>query len=189
MSNFDNFSTNQTKQGIWNDLLSSLGPSDVCTCTVVQTLELVVFITQWKSILPDCSKCMFTTGELDFEFIYILRNQTDGFSIFIASNCWWLLCSVSVGRVTENMLCVNHLLNSVCKNGVFLYLLFRIRVGCHRLINHHIFTNLILVFIMLSSVSLAAEDPIRSHSFRNNVSPSFLCLKINILSQDTILRA
>ncbi|XP_074055284.1 voltage-dependent L-type calcium channel subunit alpha-1D isoform X5 [Macrotis lagotis] len=42
-----------------------------------------------------------------------------------------------------------------------------IRVGCHRLINHHIFTNLILVFIMLSSASLAAEDPIRSHSFRN----------------------
>ncbi|XP_054035239.1 voltage-dependent L-type calcium channel subunit alpha-1D [Dryobates pubescens] len=44
-----------------------------------------------------------------------------------------------------------------------------IRVGCHKLINHHIFTNLILVFIMLSSVSLAAEDPIRSHSFRNNI--------------------
>ncbi|XP_070594614.1 voltage-dependent L-type calcium channel subunit alpha-1D isoform X2 [Erythrolamprus reginae] len=44
-----------------------------------------------------------------------------------------------------------------------------IRVGCHRLINHHIFTNLILVFIMLSSASLAAEDPIRSHSFRNNI--------------------
>uniref|UniRef100_A0A8C3EPD8 Voltage-dependent L-type calcium channel subunit alpha n=1 Tax=Corvus moneduloides TaxID=1196302 RepID=A0A8C3EPD8_CORMO len=62
-----------------------------------------------------------------------------------------------------------------------------IRVGCHRLINHHIFTNLILVFIMLSSVSLAAEDPIRSHSFRNNVSLSFLCLKINTPSQDTIL--
>ncbi|XP_063148923.1 voltage-dependent L-type calcium channel subunit alpha-1D [Candoia aspera] len=44
-----------------------------------------------------------------------------------------------------------------------------IRVGCHRLINHHIFTNLILVFIMLSSASLAAEDPIRNHSFRNNI--------------------
>uniref|UniRef100_A0A8C7CZJ1 Voltage-dependent L-type calcium channel subunit alpha n=1 Tax=Oncorhynchus kisutch TaxID=8019 RepID=A0A8C7CZJ1_ONCKI len=42
-----------------------------------------------------------------------------------------------------------------------------IRVGCHRLINHHIFTNLILVFIMLSSVSLAAEDPIRNFSARN----------------------
>uniref|UniRef100_A0A8C1P412 Voltage-dependent L-type calcium channel subunit alpha n=1 Tax=Cyprinus carpio TaxID=7962 RepID=A0A8C1P412_CYPCA len=44
-----------------------------------------------------------------------------------------------------------------------------IRVGCHTLIHHHIFTNLILVFIILSSISLAAEDPIRAHSFRNNV--------------------
>ncbi|XP_036388852.1 voltage-dependent L-type calcium channel subunit alpha-1D-like [Megalops cyprinoides] len=43
------------------------------------------------------------------------------------------------------------------------------RVGCHTLIHHHIFTNLILVFIILSSISLAAEDPIRAHSFRNNV--------------------
>ncbi|XP_030639857.1 voltage-dependent L-type calcium channel subunit alpha-1D [Chanos chanos] len=42
-----------------------------------------------------------------------------------------------------------------------------IRVACHRLINHQIFTNLILVFIMLSSVSLAAEDPIRNFSARN----------------------
>uniref|UniRef100_A0A3Q2XBI0 Voltage-dependent L-type calcium channel subunit alpha n=1 Tax=Hippocampus comes TaxID=109280 RepID=A0A3Q2XBI0_HIPCM len=41
------------------------------------------------------------------------------------------------------------------------------RVFCHRLINHQIFTNLILVFIMLSSVSLAAEDPIRNFSARN----------------------
>uniref|UniRef100_A0A3P9HM03 Voltage-dependent L-type calcium channel subunit alpha n=1 Tax=Oryzias latipes TaxID=8090 RepID=A0A3P9HM03_ORYLA len=41
------------------------------------------------------------------------------------------------------------------------------RVLCHKLINHQIFTNLILVFIMLSSVSLAAEDPIRNFSARN----------------------
>lgn len=46
----------------------------------------------------------------------------------------------------------------------------RFRVFCHKLINHHIFTNLILVFIMLSSVSLAAEDPIRNFSARNIVS-------------------
>ncbi|KAG7220386.1 hypothetical protein INR49_018224 [Caranx melampygus] len=45
----------------------------------------------------------------------------------------------------------------------------RIRVGCHTLIHHHIFTNLILVFIILSSCSLAAEDPIRAHSFRNTI--------------------
>ncbi|XP_029010904.1 calcium channel, voltage-dependent, L type, alpha 1F subunit isoform X2 [Betta splendens] len=44
-----------------------------------------------------------------------------------------------------------------------------IRVACHYLIHHHIFTNLILVFIILSSCSLAAEDPIRAHSFRNNI--------------------
>uniref|UniRef100_A0A669ETF8 Voltage-dependent L-type calcium channel subunit alpha n=1 Tax=Oreochromis niloticus TaxID=8128 RepID=A0A669ETF8_ORENI len=44
-----------------------------------------------------------------------------------------------------------------------------VRVFCHRLINHHIFTNLILVFIMLSSVSLAAEDPIRNFSECNTV--------------------
>ncbi|XP_034170075.2 calcium channel, voltage-dependent, L type, alpha 1D subunit, a isoform X12 [Pangasianodon hypophthalmus] len=44
-----------------------------------------------------------------------------------------------------------------------------LRVLCHKIINHHLFTNLILVFIMLSSVSLAAEDPIRNHSFRNNI--------------------
>ncbi|XP_034027581.1 voltage-dependent L-type calcium channel subunit alpha-1D isoform X5 [Thalassophryne amazonica] len=41
------------------------------------------------------------------------------------------------------------------------------RVFCHKLMNHQIFTNLILVFIMLSSVSLAAEDPIRNFSARN----------------------
>ncbi|XP_038638353.1 voltage-dependent L-type calcium channel subunit alpha-1D-like isoform X2 [Scyliorhinus canicula] len=44
-----------------------------------------------------------------------------------------------------------------------------IRIACHHLIHHHIFTNLILVFIILSSISLAAEDPIRAHSFRNHV--------------------
>ncbi|XP_021335252.2 calcium channel, voltage-dependent, L type, alpha 1D subunit, a isoform X2 [Danio rerio] len=44
-----------------------------------------------------------------------------------------------------------------------------VRVACHKLINHHIFTNLILVFIMLSSASLAAEDPIRNFSARNIV--------------------
>uniref|UniRef100_A0A8D3ATU1 Voltage-dependent L-type calcium channel subunit alpha n=1 Tax=Scophthalmus maximus TaxID=52904 RepID=A0A8D3ATU1_SCOMX len=50
------------------------------------------------------------------------------------------------------------------------------RVVCHKLINHQIFTNLILVFIMLSSVSLAAEDPIRNFSARNIVRLSPLVL-------------
>ncbi|XP_029292495.1 voltage-dependent L-type calcium channel subunit alpha-1D [Cottoperca gobio] len=44
-----------------------------------------------------------------------------------------------------------------------------LRVACHNLIHHPYFTNFILVFIILSSISLAAEDPIKSHSFRNIV--------------------
>uniref|UniRef100_A0A4W6E1K1 Voltage-dependent L-type calcium channel subunit alpha n=1 Tax=Lates calcarifer TaxID=8187 RepID=A0A4W6E1K1_LATCA len=42
-----------------------------------------------------------------------------------------------------------------------------LRVACHNLIHHPYFTNFILIFIILSSISLAAEDPIKSHSFRN----------------------
>uniref|UniRef100_A0A4W4GKU4 Voltage-dependent L-type calcium channel subunit alpha n=1 Tax=Electrophorus electricus TaxID=8005 RepID=A0A4W4GKU4_ELEEL len=44
-----------------------------------------------------------------------------------------------------------------------------VRVACHATINHPIFSNLILIFIMFSSASLAAEDPIRSMSTRNIV--------------------
>ncbi|KAH0516318.1 Voltage-dependent L-type calcium channel subunit alpha-1D [Microtus ochrogaster] len=57
----------------------------------------------------------------------------------------------------------------VCEQTIQHFCFTTIRVGCHKLINHHIFTNLILVFIMLSSAALAAEDPIRSHSFRNTI--------------------
>ncbi|XP_028426003.1 voltage-dependent L-type calcium channel subunit alpha-1C isoform X4 [Perca flavescens] len=41
------------------------------------------------------------------------------------------------------------------------------RVLCHKIVNHNIFTNLILFFILLSSISLAAEDPVKNDSFRN----------------------
>ncbi|XP_072538443.1 voltage-dependent L-type calcium channel subunit alpha-1D [Salminus brasiliensis] len=42
-----------------------------------------------------------------------------------------------------------------------------LRVACHNLIYHPYFTNFILVFIIFSSFSLAAEDPIKTHSVRN----------------------
>uniref|UniRef100_A0A7M4G1I1 Voltage-dependent L-type calcium channel subunit alpha n=1 Tax=Crocodylus porosus TaxID=8502 RepID=A0A7M4G1I1_CROPO len=45
----------------------------------------------------------------------------------------------------------------------------RFRVHCHRIVNDNIFTNLILFFILLSSISLAAEDPVRHYSFRNQI--------------------
>uniref|UniRef100_A0AAY4EY92 Voltage-dependent L-type calcium channel subunit alpha n=1 Tax=Denticeps clupeoides TaxID=299321 RepID=A0AAY4EY92_9TELE len=43
------------------------------------------------------------------------------------------------------------------------------RVLCHKIVNHNIFTNLILFFILLSSISLAAEDPVKNDSFRNQI--------------------
>uniref|UniRef100_A0A3Q2E1B9 Voltage-dependent L-type calcium channel subunit alpha n=1 Tax=Cyprinodon variegatus TaxID=28743 RepID=A0A3Q2E1B9_CYPVA len=43
------------------------------------------------------------------------------------------------------------------------------RVFCHKIVNHNIFTNLILFFILLSSISLAAEDPVKNDSFRNQI--------------------
>ncbi|KAM8973326.1 voltage-dependent L-type calcium channel subunit alpha-1C isoform 2-T2 [Pelodytes ibericus] len=45
----------------------------------------------------------------------------------------------------------------------------RFRLNCHRIVNNNIFTNLILFFILLSSISLAAEDPVRHYAFRNQV--------------------
>ncbi|XP_066490689.1 voltage-dependent L-type calcium channel subunit alpha-1C isoform X12 [Tiliqua scincoides] len=45
----------------------------------------------------------------------------------------------------------------------------RFRVHCHRIVNDNIFTNLILFFILLSSISLAAEDPVRHTSVRNQI--------------------
>ncbi|XP_039216706.1 voltage-dependent L-type calcium channel subunit alpha-1C isoform X11 [Crotalus tigris] len=45
----------------------------------------------------------------------------------------------------------------------------KFRVHCHRIVNNNIFTNLILFFILLSSISLAAEDPVRHYSVRNQI--------------------
>uniref|UniRef100_A0A3B3T7U0 Voltage-dependent L-type calcium channel subunit alpha n=1 Tax=Paramormyrops kingsleyae TaxID=1676925 RepID=A0A3B3T7U0_9TELE len=45
----------------------------------------------------------------------------------------------------------------------------KLRKICHRIINATPFTNFILLFILLSSISLAAEDPIDPKSFRNEI--------------------
>ncbi|XP_046879215.1 LOW QUALITY PROTEIN: voltage-dependent L-type calcium channel subunit alpha-1C [Hypomesus transpacificus] len=45
----------------------------------------------------------------------------------------------------------------------------KFRMLCHKIVNHNIFTNLILFFILLSSISLAAEDPVRNVSIRNQI--------------------
>lgn len=49
-------------------------------------------------------------------------------------------------------------------------LVSRFRKLCYKIINASSFTNLILLFILLSSISLAAEDPIDPKSYRNQVT-------------------
>ncbi|XP_004690092.1 PREDICTED: voltage-dependent L-type calcium channel subunit alpha-1F isoform X2 [Condylura cristata] len=63
-----------------------------------------------------------------------------------------------------------------------------LRKACHTLIHHHIFTNLILVFIILSSMSLAAEDPIRAHSFRNHILGYFDYAFTSIFTVEILLK-
>ncbi|XP_071863415.1 ca[2+]-channel protein alpha[[1]] subunit D isoform X6 [Bombus fervidus] len=49
----------------------------------------------------------------------------------------------------------------------------RFRVFCHWLSNHSYFSNMILVCIMISSAMLAAEDPLRASSYRNQILLNF----------------
>jgi len=51
----------------------------------------------------------------------------------------------------------------------YFYNLFRVRTFCHWLQNQTYFSNFILVCIMVSSALLAAEDPLKADSERNNV--------------------
>ncbi|XP_068280361.1 voltage-dependent L-type calcium channel subunit alpha-1F-like [Nyctibius grandis] len=63
-----------------------------------------------------------------------------------------------------------------------------LRVRCHALIHQHVFTNLILVFIILSSVSLAAEDPVRAHSPRNHILGYFDDAFTSIFTVEILLK-
>ncbi len=44
---------------------------------------------------------------------------------------------------------------------------------CHYICNHSYFNNVVLVCILVSSVMLAAEDPLNASSYRNIVSHHF----------------
>uniref|UniRef100_A0A8C9EFM4 Voltage-dependent L-type calcium channel subunit alpha n=1 Tax=Phocoena sinus TaxID=42100 RepID=A0A8C9EFM4_PHOSS len=60
--------------------------------------------------------------------------------------------------------------------------------GCHRIVNDSIFTNLILFFILLSSVSLAAEDPVQHTSFRNHILGNADYVFTSIFTLEIILK-
>ncbi|XP_026533908.1 voltage-dependent L-type calcium channel subunit alpha-1S-like [Notechis scutatus] len=64
----------------------------------------------------------------------------------------------------------------------------KIRVLCHRIVNATWFTNFILLFILLSSISLAAEDPIRADSFRNQILSYFDIGFTSVFTVEIILK-
>ncbi|XP_036037625.1 voltage-dependent L-type calcium channel subunit alpha-1C isoform X6 [Onychomys torridus] len=64
----------------------------------------------------------------------------------------------------------------------------RFRLQCHRIVNDTIFTNLILFFILLSSISLAAEDPVQHSSFRNHILGNADYVFTSIFTLEIILK-
>lgn len=70
----------------------------------------------------------------------------------------------------------------------FLFFICRFRKMCHRAINATPFTNFILLLILLSSISLAAEDPIDPKSFRNKVPKKNLNHACTYLNNKILLK-
>ncbi|XP_036133342.1 voltage-dependent L-type calcium channel subunit alpha-1S [Molossus molossus] len=64
----------------------------------------------------------------------------------------------------------------------------KIRVLCHRIVNATWFTNFILLFIMLSSAALAAEDPLRAESMRNQILGYFDIGFTSVFTVEIILK-
>uniref|UniRef100_A0A5F8GQR5 Voltage-dependent L-type calcium channel subunit alpha n=1 Tax=Monodelphis domestica TaxID=13616 RepID=A0A5F8GQR5_MONDO len=64
----------------------------------------------------------------------------------------------------------------------------KIRVLCHRIVNATWFTNFILLFILLSSISLAAEDPIQADSFRNKILGYFDIAFTTVFTIEIVLK-
>ncbi|XP_042114152.1 voltage-dependent L-type calcium channel subunit alpha-1S isoform X2 [Peromyscus maniculatus bairdii] len=64
----------------------------------------------------------------------------------------------------------------------------KIRVLCHRIVNATWFTNFILLFILLSSAALAAEDPIRAESMRNQILEYFDYVFTAVFTVEIVLK-
>ncbi|KAL9888468.1 muscle calcium channel subunit alpha-1 isoform X1 [Glossina fuscipes] len=64
----------------------------------------------------------------------------------------------------------------------------RFRVFCHRLCNHSSFGNFILCCIMFSSAMLAAEDPLRADSSRNQVLNKFDYFFTSVFTIELLLK-
>uniref|UniRef100_A0AAQ6IL41 Voltage-dependent L-type calcium channel subunit alpha n=1 Tax=Anabas testudineus TaxID=64144 RepID=A0AAQ6IL41_ANATE len=149
-----NFDETQTKRSTFDSF-----PQALLTCFQILTGEdwnVVMYdgiMAYGGPVFPGMIVCVY------FVILFICGNYIllNVFLAIAVDNLW-----------EENKMTDKKMLISI-NDQVSLFFVSRIRVACHSLIHHHIFTNLILVFIILSSCSLAAEDPIRAHSFRNNI--------------------
>ncbi|XP_076316388.1 muscle calcium channel subunit alpha-1-like isoform X2 [Tachypleus tridentatus] len=65
----------------------------------------------------------------------------------------------------------------------------KFRVMCHRIINHSIFSNIVLVCILISSTMLAAEDPLNANSKRNKVLNYFDYFFTTVFTIEITLKA
>uniref|UniRef100_A0AAQ6IVR7 Voltage-dependent L-type calcium channel subunit alpha n=1 Tax=Anabas testudineus TaxID=64144 RepID=A0AAQ6IVR7_ANATE len=162
-----NFDETQTKRSTFDSF-----PQALLTCFQILTGEdwnVVMYdgiMAYGGPVFPGMIVCVY------FVILFICGN-------YILLNVFLAIAvdNLKEGKWEENkmtdkkMLITFYLIlkRSSINDQVSLFFVSRIRVACHSLIHHHIFTNLILVFIILSSCSLAAEDPIRAHSFRNNI--------------------
>nr|WCO13213.1 voltage-gated calcium channel [Astacus leptodactylus] len=64
----------------------------------------------------------------------------------------------------------------------------RFRVFCHTVCNHSLFSNVILVCILISSGMLAAEDPLRSDSQRNTILNYFDIFFTSVFTVEIFLK-
>uniref|UniRef100_A0A2C9M850 Ion transport domain-containing protein n=1 Tax=Biomphalaria glabrata TaxID=6526 RepID=A0A2C9M850_BIOGL len=62
------------------------------------------------------------------------------------------------------------------------------RIICHKICNHSYFGNFILVCILISSASLAAEDPLNATSERNEILNKFDYVFTAIFSIEIIIK-
>uniref|UniRef100_A0A3Q1J7R4 Voltage-dependent L-type calcium channel subunit alpha n=1 Tax=Anabas testudineus TaxID=64144 RepID=A0A3Q1J7R4_ANATE len=158
-----NFDETQTKRSTFDSF-----PQALLTCFQILTGEdwnVVMYdgiMAYGGPVFPGMIVCVY------FVILFICGN-------YILLNVFLAIAVDNLGKWEENKMTDKKitfyliLKRSSINDQVSLFFVSRIRVACHSLIHHHIFTNLILVFIILSSCSLAAEDPIRAHSFRNNI--------------------
>uniref|UniRef100_A0AAQ6I870 Voltage-dependent L-type calcium channel subunit alpha n=1 Tax=Anabas testudineus TaxID=64144 RepID=A0AAQ6I870_ANATE len=156
-----NFDETQTKRSTFDSF-----PQALLTCFQILTGEdwnVVMYdgiMAYGGPVFPGMIVCVY------FVILFICGNYIllNVFLAIAVDNLW------EENKMTDKKITFYLILKrSSINDQVSLFFVSRIRVACHSLIHHHIFTNLILVFIILSSCSLAAEDPIRAHSFRNNI--------------------